>query len=215
MAQEFSLADEYDAFGDDLVPALLPDGDYELVVVKAPAETAGTGKPCLKVSFRVLTGPMYPATPGKPPKSTKDKSVTEQLTWSPSKEIAAQIFAQNLDKLGASQAWIKKVRPSMADIGMVTVGTVVKAKITQDEAWNRNRVSIRSTVKLGPAAQAAKLLLTGGGDGSVSLAGSSGPAVTQPHAGAAEAAVVQDSSVALAEQGETLSAGDGDGDDWP
>jgi hypothetical protein len=154
----FSLADEMGQFGNALESGMLPEMDVaQLMVKKANAKVSGNGKPQLVVTYEVLDEGAY-----------KGRSVTETMTWSPSSEDAARIFALDLAKLGATQSWIKQFKPSMQQVGDHITGTVVKAHLSQDVDWDRNRVKVRSTVKLGPAAQsgaAPQQSTTGGGQG--------------------------------------------------
>lgn len=190
---EFNLAEEMAAFGEDgLIPPLLPVGAYQLMVVSASPGLTSTGKQKIDVTYRVLTGPMYPPKkPGAVQKPTKGAQVQDMMTWSPGSAIAARIFAETLTKLGASQDWIQENSPSMEQICLKINGTVVDATIAIDDAFNRNRVSVRKQVKLGTN-------------------GSSGPAVPAEMASVGAAVTAEPAA-------EKLGGDDdlGGGDEWP
>jgi hypothetical protein len=182
---EFNLAEEMAAFGDDLIPPLLPAGAYQLIVYSASPGTTSTGKQKIDVTYQVITGPNYPPKkPGAAPKSTKGARVQDMQTWSPGSPIAARIFAETLQKLGASQDWIQENKPSLEQICIRIIGTIVDATIAVDEAFNRNRVNVRKQVKAGNGGGAA---LNGGS--AATAAGSGGelaavgiPATAEPAA---------------------------------
>lgn len=200
MAEEWSLADDYAAFGDDLVPPMLPEGDYELLVLRGSPGKTSTNKPSLTWTFRITAGPMYPTEVGKPPKTTVGREVSEMMTWSPGNATAARIFAEQLGKLGASQKWIMDTHATFEQIALRCIGTKIKAKIKVDEEWNRNRVSLGRTVSFGPAAQ-------GGAAGAATAAAGGTPAT-------AAAQVPVSASVGAADA-EALGGDDDLGSDWP
>lgn len=144
----FSLADEMDAFGNELDTSMLPAGPYELIVHAVKPKLSGGGKPQLVVTYHVVGG------------QYEGRSVTDWLTWSSESADAARIFTQTLTKLGASQKWIKETRASMEVIAIRITGTRVKATLSQDQVRDRNKVSLGATVALGPNAQSDAALDT-------------------------------------------------------
>jgi hypothetical protein len=145
----FSLKEEMAAFGDELLGKAYPTGEYDMVVAKSAAAKTGGGKHCIKVVLKFVGG------------KYKDKTVPDQLNWSPESDIAARIFAQGIAKMGATQEWIKANSPSMAQVAAKLQGAKVHVKLTEDD-WNgmpRNRVAYMSTISLGA-----------GGNGGVSMA---------------------------------------------
>jgi hypothetical protein len=66
----------------------MPDGDYNAIVVESSATTSSTGKPMIKVKFRVMDGPH------------KDKPIWSQFVISPESPIALRIFFQHMAAFG-------------------------------------------------------------------------------------------------------------------
>jgi hypothetical protein len=141
----FSFADAYDEFGDDLLGKIFPNGTYQMKVKTAQAAMTGTGKHCFKVVLEFVGGKF------------KGKTVPDQLTWTPSSDVAARIFAQSMGVLGAPQDWIKTNKPSPEQIAARITGTVVETILAEDE-WNgapRNKVRYSKTIALKGGAKAA------------------------------------------------------------
>ena len=141
----FSLADEMEAFGDELMGKAYPAGEYDMEVTKSTAAKTQGGKPCIKVVLTILGGPL------------KGKTVPDQLNWSPESDIAARIFAQTMAKLGATQQWIKTNRPTMSALAQKIQGAKFHGMLTVDE-WNgspRNKVQYRSTISPGTGGSSA------------------------------------------------------------
>lgn len=135
----FSLAQEMAAFGDELLGKAYPTGEYDMLVKKATAGKSQGGKPQVKVVLQFLSGPYAP------------KTVPDQLTWSAESDVAARIFAQAMEKLGATQKWIQQAKPTMTVVAARIQGAKVKVKLTEDD-WNgtpRNKVAYISTIALG------------------------------------------------------------------
>lgn len=160
----FSLKQEMEAFGDDLLGKAYPTGEYDMLVRKAvPAKTAG-GKHCVKATLEFIGGPM------------KGKTVPDQLNWSPESDIAARIFAQSMSRMGATQEWIKATNPSMVQLAAKIQGAKVHVKLTED-TWNgmpRNKISYLSTISLGGGGGG------GAGNGGVSMAQGEAEDLTAP-----------------------------------
>jgi len=133
---EFSFADEFEAFGEELEGKPLPKGEYEMVVVKSTAAITQGGKQCFKVVLEAMNGPQ------------QGRQVSEQLTWSPENSVAARIFAQGLKAMGASQEWIKSERPTADQIAAHMLGQKILVGLDEDEYLGqpRNRVRFRKNL---------------------------------------------------------------------
>jgi len=133
---EFSFADEFEAFGEELEGKPLPKGEYEMVVVKSTAAITAGGKQCFKVVLEAMNGPQ------------QGRQVSEQLTWSPENSVAARIFAQGLKAMGAPQEWIKSERPTADQIAAQMLGQKILVGLDEDEYLGqpRNRVRFRKNL---------------------------------------------------------------------
>lgn len=157
MAESFSYGEEMSAFGNALEGSLLPKGDYELTVLTAPPGLTSKQNHCFKLTYRIDKGPMLPPDPtAKPPlpaRPTTGMTVTGSgtwLTWSPSSEIAARIFYENMGKLGAPGRWIKSTNPTEEQIAERIVGARIAAGIEPNPEFGNNKVSIRKQIATGP-----------------------------------------------------------------
>lgn len=193
---DFSLADQYTQMADALNPTPWAEGEYEMLCVKADAAKTQAGKHCLRMVFRVLSGP------GK-----KDRELFTQWTWSPESDNAALIFSTNLSNMGATQAWIIKERPSMPAIANKIRGARVSGFVRNRDFNGEPRPEISVKKLLAPGSGAA-----GAGAGvasdSVDLAGLSAEDLdidtdaatttpdtsSAPSGGAAEKVLVPDTS---------------------
>lgn len=147
----FSLADDYEALGEELSPELLEDSTYTVQVVRSEAATTSAGKPCIRLGLKVLEGPRA------------GYIQNDQLTWSPESPVAARIFSQSLGILGAPAKWVKEARPSMEEIAARIMDSVVviATKIKPVNGEDRVNVNYRravSTAAGGPAGPAAPVL---------------------------------------------------------
>jgi hypothetical protein len=135
---DFSFADEFASFGDDL-KGVAYEGDHQMRVRKAEAGATAKGKQKFTLTLEFAGGP------------NKGKTIVDNLVWSPESEIAAKIFAQNLRVLGAPQEWIMQTKPSPEDIAEQITGTVFDARLKPDEfnGQPQTRVSYRKTISLG------------------------------------------------------------------
>jgi hypothetical protein len=175
----FSLAGEMAAFGDELLGKAYPAGEYDMIVKKATAGKSQGGKPQVKVVL-VFDGGPY-----------SGKTVPDQLTWSAESDVAARIFAQAMEKLGATQKWIQTTKPKMVQVAQRIQGAKVRVKLTEDD-WNgtpRNKVAYMSTISLGG----------GGGAGN----------------GAAATATTAEDLDAPEDPPATVAAADAEDLDWP
>lgn len=117
---------------------VLPDGDYDLIVVEATATTSSTGKPMIKVKMRVTTGPH------------KDKPVWNQFVISPESAMALRMFFQHMNAFGLDSAFFAQ-NPSMDVVAKNLVNRTCVATLSSRE-WqgvNRNEVKSISPAKAG------------------------------------------------------------------
>lgn len=143
MSDEFSLGDEYDAYGDDLKGRAFPKGTYEMRVASAVPKTTSTGKQAIVVNLEFTKGPY------------RGKKVPEQMTWSPENEVAARIFANSLAMMGATTEWIRATKPKMEQICARITGQLVEVDLTEDEWQGQERNRVRFKKNLGKPAGAA------------------------------------------------------------
>lgn len=113
-----SLADDYETLGEELLPRIIPAGEYTAEVTKAQYVTTGGGKHAIKITLRVTEGP------------EQGTVIFDQQTWSPESPVAARIFSQTLTRLGAPVEWIKTARPSWEEIAERILGSVVNITTT-------------------------------------------------------------------------------------
>lgn len=144
----FSIADDYAAMGDDLVPFILPDDVYQLLITKAETGTTGTQKPKINLTFEVAEGPHM------------GRSFASHIIWSTGgNPIAARISASSFAVCGAPRAWIRAARPSNEEIAGAMVGNVIEAKVGFSDFGGMPKNEIKNfnkTVSLNnPAAVAA------------------------------------------------------------
>jgi len=148
MAQ-FSYADEFAAFGEDLMGRVYPQGDYVMKVKTAKAAQTNGGKECFRLNVAFTSGPF------------KGKEIFEQMTWSPESEGAVKIFVQGLTNLGITQGWIKEAKPSPDQIAARMVGTMVEVSLSEDEypkGTPVNRVKFKRFISRPGAGQGAESL---------------------------------------------------------
>lgn len=86
---------------------VLPDGDYNLVVVDATATTASTGKPMIKMKLRVLDGPQ------------RDKPLWTQQVLSPDSPLALRIFFQTMAAFGLDSNFFAQLRSGAESMEVV------------------------------------------------------------------------------------------------
>lgn len=139
----YNLYEDYEAFGDTLVPQILPNGKYVATVKRAIAGQTNNGKSKIVVTLEIAEGPRAGA------------EVVEQLTWSPESETAARIMAGALAVMGATPEWVRTNRATFADVADHIIGAVVEISAREDE-WNgqpRNRVGFLRTLQAPSAVQ--------------------------------------------------------------
>ena len=142
---DYNLAADYAALGDDLMPGILPDGNYVGVVKRAVPGQTQNGKGKIVVTLEVIEGPQA------------GREATEQLTWSPESEVARRIFSTALAIMGAPPEWVLEAQASFTDVAERITGAVVEFNAKEDE-WNgqpRNRINFRKAVSIAPQPVAA------------------------------------------------------------
>lgn len=132
----FSIADDYAALGEDLLPFVLPDGPYVLRVIKAESGLTGNQKPKIVLTFEVAEG------------AHMGRTFTTQVIWSSGgNPVAARISASSFTVLGAPYAWIRGARPSDDEIAEAMVGNVIQAKVKSSEFGGMIRNEIGNYTK--------------------------------------------------------------------
>lgn len=133
----FDFGAEYASFGDDLKVTAY-EGEFTMIVKKVTPGTSPKGKQMFTVTLAFQDGVH----------AAKGRTVTDRLYWSPESETAARIFAENLAKMGATQSWIMKDRPTPEQIAEQMTGAVIECKLTAGEfnGQPQTRVSYRKTV---------------------------------------------------------------------
>jgi len=180
----FSLADEFESFGDELMGKSYEGRDIQMVVVKCETGTSAKGKHFIRPTLQFDGGP------------NSGKQVVDSLYWSPQSETAVRIFSQSLNVLGASPEWVKSEKPSMQQIAEKIKGATVIVNLTKDEfnGQPQTRVNYRKAVSAGGAGGS-----TGGGGGAASASAAAAVSLDddEPAAGVGTpvAAVVPESSV--------------------
>lgn len=131
---EFNLASEYAQFGpDELTGAALPEGEYDAQVNTATAAQTQGGKACIKLSLRVLNGPLA------------GRTLPDQLTWSPESPVAAKMFVQALTMLGATPQWVQSNQASLERTAEHITGAQARIKVTHRE-WPQGSGQMRANV---------------------------------------------------------------------
>lgn len=117
---------------------VLPAASYNLIVVDATATQASTGKPMIKVKFRVMDGPH------------KDKPVWNQFTLSAENAIALRIFFQHMAAFGLDANFFAS-NPSMDTVAKNLINRAVTAElgVRQWQGADRNEVKTVSALAAG------------------------------------------------------------------
>jgi hypothetical protein len=110
----------------------LPNGDYQVECVSADATHSSTGKPMIKVKFKVTEGPHA------------NRTILSQLTLSPDNETALSIFFRQMKAFGLGEDFFARVPAGqLGPVASAMVGRRVTVKLTQRE-WQgemRNNVA--------------------------------------------------------------------------
>lgn len=114
---------------------LVPKGTYDVVVSKSEAKKTGTGKDQIKVTFKVLSGPMA----GKP--------IPNNFVISPESGMALGFFFRHMKALGLDSSYFATL--PTGDVGMKKLandllGKTCQVDVIDDDKWNeelRNKVT--------------------------------------------------------------------------
>ena len=121
---------------------VLPDGSYDVIITEATSSPSSTGKPMIKVKFRVTAGPH------------KDKPIWNQFVVSPESPIALRIFFSHMAALGLDSSFFAS-QPSMDVVAknLVNRAATIELGTRQWQGQDRNEVkSISTSAAGGPVA---------------------------------------------------------------
>lgn len=107
----------------------LPVGEYHVVVDKALAKQAQTGKDMINVTFRVLTGPQ------------QDKTCLNNFVLSPESPNAVGFFFRHMAALGIPMEFFT-TNPPMANVAAALVGRQCLIEITHREFGGQVRDNV-------------------------------------------------------------------------
>jgi hypothetical protein len=121
----------------------LPDGDYDLKVIEAPAGTTSTGKTMFKLKAQVQSGPHA------------NRLIWDNITISPENKNALGIFFSKMAALGIPSEFFTKNNPSNAQIEETLKGRTFRAQISSElyQGAKKNKIG-RYYVTTAPVAPA-------------------------------------------------------------
>jgi hypothetical protein len=128
---EVNWDDLMKAAGDAALEALPPD-TYDVTVDSAEATESSTGKPMIKVRFKVQGGPY------------DQKTVFNQFVISYDSNVALNFFFRYMAALGLGEAFFA-AKPPMAQVASALVGRRCQVKLSQRE-WPAGSGQIRNNV---------------------------------------------------------------------
>jgi hypothetical protein len=109
----------------------LPDGDYDLKVVEAPAGTTSTGKTMFKLKAQITSGPYA------------NRFIWDNITISPENKNALGIFFAKMAALGIPREFFLNNNPSNAQIEATLQGRVFRAQIGSEiyQGAKKNKIA--------------------------------------------------------------------------
>ena len=109
----------------------LPDGDYDLKVVEAPAGTTSTGKTMFKLKAQITSGPYA------------NRFIWDNITISPENKNALGIFFSKMAALGIPREFFLNNNPSNAQIEATLQGRVFRAQIGSEvyQGAKKNKIA--------------------------------------------------------------------------
>jgi hypothetical protein len=109
----------------------LPDGDYDLKVVEAPAGTTSTGKTMFKLKAQITSGPYA------------NRFIWDNITISPENKNALGIFFSKMAALGIPREFFLNNNPSNAQIEATIQGRVFRAQIGSEvyQGAKKNKIA--------------------------------------------------------------------------
>ena len=109
----------------------LPDGDYDLKVVEAPAGTTSTGKTMFKLKAQITSGPY------------SNRFIWDNITISPENKNALGIFFSKMAALGIPREFFLNNNPSNAQIEATLQGRVFRAQIGSEiyQGAKKNKIA--------------------------------------------------------------------------
>lgn len=120
----------------------LPDGDYDLQVVEAPAGTTSTGKTMFKLKAKVVTGPYA------------NRFIWDNITISPENKNALGIFFSKMAALGIPREFFTNNNPSNAQIEAALAGKSFRAQISSEvyQGAKKNKIGRYYVGSVSPSA---------------------------------------------------------------
>lgn len=116
---------------------VLPIGEYRIVVDSAEAGKTNNGKDQIKAKFRVSSGPYQ----GKGP-------IFNNFVISPESPNAMSFFFQHMDAFGITNEYLKKNRPTVAQLASLLVGRQADIVISHRD-WNgQTRMNVDKIIKI-------------------------------------------------------------------
>jgi hypothetical protein len=111
----------------------LPVGDYDVEVTKSEAVTSSTGKPMVKVTMKVVTGP-YERRP-----------VSNQFVLSTDNPMAMAIFFRHMKAFGLTEEWFASlgVAGSLEPVATALVGRRVRITVGHREWQGETRNEVK------------------------------------------------------------------------
>jgi hypothetical protein len=109
----------------------LPDGDYDLKIVEAPAKTTSTGKTMFAVKAQVQSGPHA------------NRLIWDNITISPENKNALAIFFSKMVALGIPREFFTTNNPSNAQIEATLQGRTFRAQIASEvyQGSRKNKIN--------------------------------------------------------------------------
>lgn len=109
----------------------LPDGDYDLKVVEAPAATTSTGKTMFKLKAQITSGPYA------------NRFIWDNITISPENKNALNIFFAKMAALGIPREFFLNNNPSNAQIEATLQSRVFRAQIGSEvyQGAKKNKIA--------------------------------------------------------------------------
>jgi hypothetical protein len=123
----------------------LPDGDYDLKVIEAPATTTSTGKTMFKLKAQVVSGPHT------------NRFIWDNLIISPENKNALGIFFSKMAALGVPREFFTNNNPTNAQIESSLAGKSFRAQIGSEvyQGAKKNKINRYYVGQAAPAATPA------------------------------------------------------------
>jgi hypothetical protein len=121
---------DWKALQKEATDAVLPDGDYNVMVTEAECTKTSNGKPMYKVKMRVIDGPK------------KDRPIWSNFTLSAESPVALRIFFQQMAQLGLTADYFAaNPHPDQVARDLVNRMATVTLGATEWQGAMRNQVT--------------------------------------------------------------------------